>query len=230
MSGKTDKVGQWRQVSVILRSDILVKATQRGLDISDELNQRLAELVGIDYQRQPLTGQTLPDMATFPGNTTGKRDEGTKQQLRSPILHPVINADDPAAATKVRKAKQQMPAEPVLTAPVPGTPLHPEPAVSPPLPVPLVRQRSRGKTGESKKKGKNEYLKNFVSTMITRVDADDAVISKEDMYLAFTRWCRDHRVEPVPDRKVFATLLKNKFAIVDKTVSGTMSWIHVQLG
>jgi hypothetical protein len=66
--------------------------------------------------------------------------------------------------------------------------------------------------------------------MIARVDADEAVISKEDMYLAFTRWCRDHRVTPVPDRKVFATVLKNKFAIAEKTVAGTSYWINIRLG
>ena len=65
--------------------------------------------------------------------------------------------------------------------------------------------------------------------MITRIDADDAVVPKEDMYLAFTRWCRDHRIATVPDRKVFATLLKNKFAITEKTVAGVSCWINIRL-
>jgi phage/plasmid-associated DNA primase len=87
----------------------------------------------------------------------------------------------------------------------------------------------KGKTGASGKKRKDDALKKFVATKITRVDADDAVITKDDMYQAFTRWCRDHRYATVPERKAFATLLKNKFAITEKTVNGTPCWANVHL-
>jgi hypothetical protein len=235
MSGKTDPGGQWRQVSVVVRSDILLKAAEMGLDISDELNRRLAEIGGIDYQKQPPTGLSLSDIAA----TAGARDDGTKQRLRSPVLHPVINADDPAAATKVRKAKRQMPPEPALsvtvpsdivrTVPVPHVSKLPEPdASSMPL-VPRVSLRDMGKKSASGKKGKDGDLKKFVSTMMIRTDADDAVVSKEEMYLTFTRWCREHRVATVPDRKVFATLLKNKFAITEKNIAGASCWINIRL-
>jgi len=230
MSVRTDPGGQWRQTSVVVRSDILLKAAEMGLDISDELNRRLAELVGIDYRQQPLANLPMPETAINAVATAGKRDEGAKQRLQSPVLHPVINADDPAAATKVRKSKRQLPPEPVPAAPVPGASQLPETVIPPVYPVPRAPQRGRGKTGESKKREKDEDLKKFVSTMIARVDADEAVISKEDMYLAFTRWCRDHRVKPVPDRKVFATVLKNKFAIAEKNVAGTSCWINIRLG
>ncbi len=226
MSGKTG--GQWTQVSVVVRSDILLKAAEMGLDISDELNLRLAELVGIDYRQQPLADRLLPDSEIRAAATAGKPDDGAKQRLPSTVLHPVINADDPAAATKVRKAKRELP--PVPAVPVHGASPQQETVISPEYPVPRVSQRGRGKKSESTKKGKDEDLKKFVSAMITRVDADDAVIPKEDMYLAFTRWCVDHRAAPVPDRKVFATLLKNKFAIIEKTVDGTSCWINVRLG
>jgi hypothetical protein len=234
MSGKTDPGGQWRQVSVVVRSDILLKAAEMGLNISDELNRRLAEIGGIDYHEQPHTGLSLSDTAT----TARTRDDGTKQRLRSPVLHPVINADDPAAATKVRKAKRQMPPEPVLSVPVPSDMVPtvpvphvstPESDISPVPPVPRVSPRNKGKKGASKKKGKDEDLKKFVSTMLIRNDADDAVVSKEEMYLAYTRWCRDYRVATVPDRKVFATLLKNKFAVTEKTVAGVSCWINIRL-
>jgi hypothetical protein len=228
MSDKTG--GQWRQASVVVRSDILLKAAEMGLDISDELNRRLAELVGIDYRQQPLADRPLPDPEIRAAATAGKPDDGAKQRLPSPVLHPVINADDPAAATKVRKAKRELPPEPVPAVSVPGASPQQETVISPEYPVPRVPQRGRGKKSESTKKGKDEDLKKFVSAMITRIDADDAVIPKEEMYLAFTRWCLDHRVAPVPDRKVFATLLKNKFAIIEKTVDGTSCWINVRLG
>ena len=65
--------------------------------------------------------------------------------------------------------------------------------------------------------------------MIARSDAADAVISKDDIYLAFTRFCREQKIAQVPDRKTFTIALKNKFAFFDKTVSGTPSWINVRL-
>jgi hypothetical protein len=229
MSGKKDPGGQWRQTSVVVRSDIFLKAAEMGLDISDELNLRLAELVGIDYRQQQLVDRPIPDPATYAADPAVKGDDGTKLKPQSPVLYPVINADDPAAATKVRKAKRQPPPKPVPALPVPGASPLTETDISPGYPVPKVPQRGGGKLGESKKKRKDDVLKKFVTTKITRVDADDTVLSKEDMYQAFTRWCRDHRIAPVPERKVFGTLLKNKFAIMDKTVSGTSCWVHVQL-
>ena len=76
---------------------------------------------------------------------------------------------------------------------------------------------------------KDDGLKKFVSTKITRSDADDAVISKDDMYHAFARFCREHKVAKVPDRKAFTIALKNKFAFFDKTINGTPSWVNIRL-
>jgi hypothetical protein len=227
MSGKKDPGSHWKQTSVVIRSDIWLKAAEMGLDISDELNQRIATLVGIDYRQQELANRLSPDTAVCAADTAVK---GTGRRQKPHTLHPVINADDPAAATKVRKAKQQLPPEQVPAVPVPDTLPLPETDISPVFPVPKVSQRGGAKSGESKKKGKDEVLKKFVTTKIIRVDADDAIVSKDDMYEAFARWCRDHRINAVPERKVFTTLLKNKFAIAEKTVGGTSCWVHVRLG
>ncbi len=148
MSVKTDPDGPWRQASVVVRSDILLKAAEMGLDISDELNRRLAELVGIDYRQQPFADLPRLDTAIDASATAGARD-GTKVRLRSPVLHPVINADDPAAATKVRKAKRQLPPEPVPAVTVPGSKqLFPQ----------IIRfpgsSKGTGKTGRIQKEGK----------------------------------------------------------------------------
>jgi len=230
MSDKKDRDGLWRQTSVVIRSDIYSKAVEMGLDISDELNYRLAGLVGIDYRQQHLADRISPDPAFSVSDTAIKGDSGRRQKPQSPVLHPVINADDPASAAKVRKAKRQVVPEPVLTIPVPDVSSSPEKDKSPVHPVSDVHKRGVTKSGKSKKTGKDDVLKKFVTTKITRVDADDAVISKDDMYQAFTRWCRDHRIVPVPERRVFATLLKNKFAIMEKTINGTSCWVHVRLG
>ena len=229
MSDKKDRDGLWRQTSVVIRSDIYSKAVEMGLDISDELNYRLAGRVGIDYPLQHPSDRPVPDPVFSPADTTVKANTVPRQKLQTAALHPVINADDPASAAKVRKAKRQGVPEPVLTIPVPDVSPSAEKDTSPVHPVSDVHKRGVPKSGKSKKTGKDDVLKKFVTTKITRVDADDAVISKDDMYQAFTRWCRDHRIVPVPERRVFATLLKNKFAMTEKTINGTSCWVHVRL-
>src|SRR5512139_4048655 len=59
MSGKSDPGDQWRQTSVVIRSDIYSKAVEMGLDISDELNQRLAGRLGIEYRHEQLVDRPL---------------------------------------------------------------------------------------------------------------------------------------------------------------------------
>ncbi len=98
MSERKDPGGLWRQISVVVRADILLKVTEMELDISNECNQALAHLVGIDYQQQQIN-QTPP-----------------KQQ--APVLHPVINAEDPTAISKVMKTKRQQAVKPIPEIPV----------------------------------------------------------------------------------------------------------------
>ena len=230
MSGEKDPGSQWRQTSVVIRSDIWLKAAEMGLDISDELNQRLAERVGIDYRQLQLDDRPLPEPSAGSADTAARQDGDKRQKLQTHALHPVINADDPAAATKVRKTKRQLPPEPVPPVTVPVTSPLPETDITRVYPVQKIPRKGGSKPNESKKKGKDEVVKKFIAAMITRIDADDAILSKDDMYQAFTRWCRDHRIAPVPERKVFATLLKNRFAIAEKTINGTSCWVHVRLG
>jgi hypothetical protein len=229
MSEKKDPGGQWRQTSVVIRADIFLKAGEMGLDISNECNQALAHLVGIDYRQQQINDRAISDH-TIPGSgTPPKGDEQTTPKPRAPVLHPVINADDPAAIAKVMKTRRQPPQKPEPEIPVAAE--FPPTGTNIPLQAPAhgLSPAGKGKTDASDKKRKDDALKKFVATKITRVDADDAVITKDDMYQAFTRWCRDHRYATVPERKAFATLLKNKFAITEKTVNGTPCWANVHL-
>jgi hypothetical protein len=228
MSEKKDPGGQWRQTSVVIRADIFLKAGEMGLDISNECNQALAHLVGIDYRQQQINDRAIPDHTIHSSNTTPKGDEKTTPKPRAPVLHPVINADDPAAIAKVMRTKRQPPIKPVPEIPVAPV-LHP-PGMDIPLQAPVqgLSHAGKGKTGAADRKRKGDALKKFIATKITRVDADDAVITKDDMYQAFTRWCRDHRCGAVPERKAFATLLKNKFAITEKTINSTPCWVNVQ--
>jgi hypothetical protein len=229
MSGKSDLGNQWRQTLVVIRSDIYSKAVEMGLDISDELNLRLAGRLGIEYWHEQLSDRPLPERIVGAADSKVKRETESRQKPQIPVLHPVINADDPASAVKVRKARRQVVPVPVLTIPVPDMYLSPEKDKSPVHLASDVHMNGLTKSGKSKKTGKDDVLKKFITSKITRVDADDAVISKDDMYQAFTRWCRDHRIVTLPERRVFATLLKNKYAITEKTINGTSCWVHVRL-
>ena len=118
MSEKKDPGGQWRQTSVVIRADIFLKAGEMGLDISNECNQALAHLVGIDYRQQQINDRAISDH-TIPGSgTPPKGDEQTTPKPRAPVLHPVINADDPAAIAKVMKTRRQPPQKPEPEIPV----------------------------------------------------------------------------------------------------------------
>jgi hypothetical protein len=229
MPGKKDQNDQWRQTSVVIRADIFLKAGELGLDISHECNKALANLGGIDYRQQQLTGPAISDPVILDADTQIKGLKKSSQKTQGSDIHPVINADDPTAITKVMKAKRQPPAKPVPEIPVlkDSSPAEKATTSRPPAPEdPLLR---KGKAVVPEKKRKDDGLKKFVATKITRVDADDAVITKDDLYQTFTRWCRDQRITPVPERKVFATSLKNKFAITEKTVNGISCWVNVHL-
>jgi hypothetical protein len=229
MPGKKDQHDQWRQTSVVIRADIFLKAGELGLDISHECNKALANLVGIDYRQQQLSGRAIPEPVILDADTHTKGPKKISQKTQAPDIHPVINADDPTAITKVMKAKRQPPVKPVPDIPVLKDTAPAQTALAPKPPAPGVSPLRKGKAVPSDKKRKDDDLKKFVATKITRVDADDAVITKDDLYQAFTRWCRDHGIAAVPERKVFATSLKTRFAITEKLVSGTPCWVNIHL-
>jgi hypothetical protein len=84
-----------------------------------------------------------------------------------------------------------------------------------------------GKPAPRKKKG--DAVKRFFTSMIFREDTEAALLAKDDMYYSFERWCRGHRVLPVPDKKSFSITLKNQFAVKEKMVNGTPTWIGIRL-
>lgn len=215
MPDKKDSGYQWRQTPVVIRDDIFLKAVEMGLDISHECNQTLARLAGIDYSQQQLTGRIM-------------KETERSQKTKTPVLKPVINADDPTAVTKVMKEKRQPLVKPIPEIPIPVDNTQPGINVPSQILSSGLSPARKGKTTASEKKGKEGTVKKFVTTKITRTD-DDAVVTKDDMYQAFIRWCRDYRCATVPERKAFATLLKNKFAITEKIVKGTPCWINVRL-
>jgi hypothetical protein len=229
MSAKKDPNDQWRQTTVVIRSDIFLKAVELGLDISNECNLALANQTGIDYRQQLLSDRVIADPAILDADTQTKELKKTSRKTPLPDIHPVINADDPTAITRVMKAKQRLPVKPVDEDPAlkDSTPITA--ATCQKTPAKGASIGGRGKTVAPDKKKKEDSLKKFVVAKIIRVDADDAVVTKDDMYQAFTRWCRDHRIVAIPERKVVATSLKNKFAFTEKTINGNPCWMNVRM-
>jgi len=65
--------------------------------------------------------------------------------------------------------------------------------------------------------------------MIIR-DADPAaVITKDEMYAAFERWCRDKKFIPTPAKQSFAIALKNQLAFSERNLDGIPAWVNVSL-
>ncbi|MHB8164469.1 MAG: hypothetical protein ACYDDV_08970 [Methanoregula sp.] len=221
MTGKKETGNSWRHTSVIVRADIYTKAHEQGIDISNICNKALADLLGVDYCQQQLDDVPVPRPVIIALNSPPADAREHISSARTAENSPVINADDPAASTAVRSTKRQ-------------PKIKPGPKEKEPVPVPAGRKEGVAPAGEAPKPAagktqRGDGLKKFVSTKITRSDVVDAVISKDDMYQAFTRFCREHKVTQVPDRKAFTIALKNKFAFFDKTVNGVPSWVNVRL-
>ncbi|MDD1696535.1 MAG: hypothetical protein LUQ54_06530, partial [Methanoregula sp.] len=213
---------------VLIRADIFSKAGELGLDISYECNLALADRMGIDYRQKPFDSQVISDPVIFDADTQTKELKSTSQKTPSPDIHPVINADDPAAITKVLKAKRQLPVKTMAEVPVSKESSATGTGITKKIPAQAATFGGKGKAVAPDKKRKDEWVKKFVAVKLIRVDADDAMITKDDLYLAFSRWCRDHRITAIPERKVFATSLKNKFAFTEKMVNGTPYWVNIR--
>ena len=229
MTGKKETDISWRHTSVVVRADIFSKAHEQGIDISNVCNMALAEMLGVDYRSQHLDNVPVTRPVIIAQNappTDGKE----LALVTHPAAHsPVINADDPTASLTVRTAKQQPKTRPtpkemdLVTAPPEKKEVAPLPMAAPAAPTGKTKKPAAGKAQ------KDNGLKKFVSTKIVRSDTVDAVISKDDMYQAFARFCREHKIPQVPDQKAFSIALKNKFAFFDKTMSGNPSWVNVRL-
>ena len=141
---------------------------------------------------------------------------------------PVINADDPAAVAKAMRSKRQTAVKPVPDVPKPPvTDTGKEARQLSPLPD--TGHGKKVREAGPKKREAGGGLKKFVTEKISRIEADDAIISKDELYQAFSRWCREQKITPVPDRKVVAVALKNQFALQERTEDGVPYWVNIHL-
>jgi hypothetical protein len=215
----------------MLRGDIVDRAHEKGIDISNECNRALADMLGIDYRQQLLDDRSGPEPVVIAAESSC--GEAVNPLLATP-LHPVINADDPSAVDHLLKAKRKHNKKETAVDPVTGPALtteQHEPSPSSLLQVSLPRPHQTGKERRpaSGKKQKDDSMKRFVAEKIDRVDSDDAVVPKDIVYQSFVRWLRDHRITLVIDQKKFAVTLKNQFAVSEKIIDGIPNWIGVHL-
>jgi hypothetical protein len=225
MAGKRESSTPWRQTSVLIRADIFEKAREQEIDISGECNRALAEKLGIDYRQQKIPEGSVPDPVIIAPNTEPALPKRAHAEPGVPLATAIINADDPHAAGAV-KSKNLPKEKPARAAPA---------TVPVPAPEKSAMPRQASASPEKSKKPaplgkkKEDPVKKFFASMVSRDDTEGALVPKDDMYYAFERWCRDHRILTIPDKKSFAVTLKNHFAVKEKMVEGTPTWIGVRI-
>jgi hypothetical protein len=233
MTGKKETGATWHHTTVVLRSDIYRRALEKGIDISDACNRALAGLTGSNYHRQQLEEVPAPPPVIIAKNGASPHASVEIKKALSQKLHPVINADDPAAPARVVQAKagpeKQAPEAHSAPLPAPVPVLPEEKPVTAPAETAKKAVVKKGRDTPVKKKPRGDALKPFFSSKITRTDDAEAAISKDEVYELFARFCRDHRITPVPERKAVTVALKNQFALTEKLVDGTPSWTGIRL-
>jgi len=229
MTGTKGEDNPWSRTSIAIRQDILKQALVSGLDINEICNQALARATGIPYAPPGPEPDNPPLPVIIAKNGTVPGIPPAVPTTSSPGVHPVINADDPRAASAVKQAPR--PARKKVPAALPGRVAVQEKAPATP-PAPVANPPEKPKASSQKKPskaGKGQAIKRFIAEATARGDSDDGHVTKEALYEAFTRWCREHRVSPVPEKKAVTVALKNQFALKEKTIEGEPAWVNIRL-
>jgi hypothetical protein len=231
MTGRKESGAPWFHTTVILQPDIYRQALERGIDISDACNRALASLTGTEYRKKER--EEVPAKPPVIIARDGSSPHIAGEQKKTPVqkMPPVINADDPAAPARVAQEKarppKKGPADPQL--PVPAPAIQTADPVSAPAAAMKKASVNKGHTASSKKKTKGDALKTFFSSTIIRTDETEEGVRKDELYELFARFCREHRITPVPERKTVTVALKNQFALTEKMVDGTPCWTGIRL-
>lgn len=234
MTAKKGMGVQWCQTTVVLREDILVQAQASGLDINDICNRALAGAAGIDYRPQEPAGAIPAAPVIVAQNGALSPGETVPSAVTRPAppvgIHPVINADDPHSPVAVKlvprpPASKQPAVLPGRVTPQDKTEAHPVPEPAPASPKTRKTDTRPGRKGSAKE----SPIRRFVAEVISRDDGQETPVPKDLLYQTFTRWCREHKVTPVPDRRAVTIALKNQFALTEKTVGGEPCWMNIRL-
>jgi hypothetical protein len=228
MAGKKESITQWRQTSVMIRTDILEQAHQKNIDISEACNRVLAGMLGIDYLQQKIPEGTKSEPVIIASNGKPVLLTSKASKPGGPAVPAIINADDPQAAKTLKS--RQFPEEKTclnLQAPPPLSPDAMEKGdISHQIPSPI---RGKTKKPTQPRRKKEDAAKIFFASMVIREETENGLIAKDDMYYTFERWCRDHRVSTIPDKKTFSVTLKTQYAVKEKMINGTQTWVGVRV-
>jgi hypothetical protein len=230
MTGKKGSEA-WHRTTVVLQPEIYRQAVTMGIDISDACNRALAGMTGTEYHPLHAAAVPAPPPVIIARDGSLPRLQAGQKKAPSPNLHPVINADDPAAPARVALAKAAGRNE-TAEQPVPGPAPVPAPAEEKtPAAVPAAKKATTKKRrGDPvRKRSKGDGLKTFFSERVRRTDEPDAAVSKDELYERFVRFCHEHRIAPLPDRRAVTTALKNQFSVHEKNVDGIPSWTGIRL-
>lgn len=233
MTGKKGGREALHETVVVLQADIYRLAVAKGINISDACNRALAGLTGAEYPREDVVEKVPPRPVIIARDGSLPRAPTGPGKVPAKKLNPVINADDPAAPAKVvlakapvKRATAELP-EPVHVAAARPAPSQEAGAV--PAPAEKKPAARKGRTGTAKKPSKRDGMKTFFSQKITRTDDPGAAVSKDELYGLFTRFCREHQVTPLPDRRTVTIALKNQFALTERNVDGIPCWTGIRL-
>lgn len=229
MTGKKGVASTGNLIGIAIRQDILRQAQVSGLDITEICNRALAGATGIPYTPEGPEPEEPPAPVIIAKDGGAARAQGAALPSSPDNLHPVINADDPRAASTVKQVPR--PAKRTVPAALPGRVPVPEkiPASPPPAASAPVKKEKTPARKKPAKAGKGQALKQFIAEATIRGETEDDQVTKEALYLAFARWCREHRITPVPDKKAVTVALKNQFALKEKTLDGEPAWINIRL-
>lgn len=212
----------WKQVPVLIRMDIYTRATEEGVNISDTCNQALAQMLRIRY-RKPEPADVPRQHATRlrePEKNEEKKEAAAHRKL--PLM-PVMDAEEYLRTGKIEIPKR-IPAGRPEKVPEPEAPAPETPHLPPDHPLP--KKTRRGHSGEY------GTVKKFYEARIELVPEDsgtDARIPKDRMYQEFLKWSVANSLDPIPDKKQFADLLKKRFSLSDLTVKGHHYWANVRI-
>ena len=225
----------WKTATVLLRTDILARALEDGIDISAECNRALADRLGIDYRQQELPAGRTVRPVIVAKNPSGSGEAAGPHAKAAPI-RPVLNAEDPATPSRLKKMKKEPAArpEPVIQAAgaETGAKEQKEPA-APHAQEPAAGRSPKKETKKpSQKTGKDDRIRQFITKKILRTESAGGAadrIAKDEMYRLFVRWCRAKPGIAVPDKRAFSIALKNRFVLEDVTLEGVGYWNNVRL-
>lgn len=229
MTGKKGEDPTGGLTGIAIRQDILRQALVSGLDITEICNRALASATGIPYDPMRPEPVEPPAPVIVAKDGAAARTSGAALSASPDGIHPVINADDPRAASAVKQVPR--PAKRNVPTALPGrAPIQEKPPAARSLPASAPRKKEKIPARKKPAKtGKGQALKQFIAEATIRGETEDDHVTKEALYQAFVRWCREHRITSVPEKKTVTIALKNQFAVKEKTLDGEPAWINIRL-